>query len=101
MMVGGKFRQNIKNLRAREGQVEGADINRGGVIGTAFMLGLNNMRRRKVRTGLTCITLVLITFAMICFTSVSTDLVNVEYATGRTPCNGIMFACSRGGFRRN
>ena len=90
LMVGGKFKQNIKDLRSKEGRVEGADINRGGVIGTAFMLGLNNMRRRKVRTGLTCVTLVLLTFVMICFTSVSTDLVNVEYATGRSPWNGIL-----------
>jgi hypothetical protein len=89
MMVGGKFRQNIKDLRRKEGAVEGADINRGGVVGTAFMLGLNNMRRRKVRTGLTCVTLVLITFVMICFTSVSTDLLSVEYATGRSAWNGI------------
>ena len=90
LMVGGKFKQNLKELRSKEGAVEGADVNRGGVIGTAFMLGLNNMRRRKVRTGLTCITLILITFVMICFTSVSTDLVNVEYATGRSQWNGIM-----------
>ncbi|MEI6148662.1 MAG: FtsX-like permease family protein [bacterium] len=90
MMVGGKFRQNIKDLRSKEGRVEGADINRAGVVGTAFMLGLNNMRRRKVRTGLTCVTLILITFVMICFTSVSTDLKNVEYPTGRAEWNGIM-----------
>ncbi|MEI6971279.1 MAG: FtsX-like permease family protein [bacterium] len=90
MMIGGKFSQNIRELRRREGSVEGADVNRGGVIGTAFMLGLNNMRRRKVRTGLTCITLILITFVMICFTSISTDLVDVKYATGRSPWNGIM-----------
>jgi hypothetical protein len=90
MMVGGKFKQNIKDLRSREGRVEGADINRAGVVGTAFMLGLNNMRRRKVRTGLTCVTLILITFVMICFTSVSTDLKNVEYPTGRAEWNGIM-----------
>ena len=89
IMVGGKFKQNIKALRSREGKVEGADINRGGVVGTAFMLGLNNMRRRKVRTGLTCVTLVLITFVMICFTSVSNDLVNLEYPTGRSAWNGI------------
>ena len=89
VMVGGKFRQNLKTLRARAGSVEGTDINRGGVIGTAFMLGLNNMRRRKVRTGLTCTTLILITFAMICFTSVSTDLADVEYATGRSKWNGL------------
>jgi hypothetical protein len=93
LMVGGKFKQNIRNLRSREGRVEGADINRGGVVGTAFMLGLNNMRRRKVRTGLTCVTLVLITFVMICFTSVSTDLVNVEYATARSSWNGL-FICN-------
>jgi hypothetical protein len=90
VMVGGKFKQNIKDLRSKEGRVEGADINRAGVVGTAFMLGLNNMRRRKVRTGLTCVTLILITFVMICFTSVSTDLKNVEYPTGRAEWNGIM-----------
>jgi hypothetical protein len=90
MMVSGRFQQTIKGLRRKEGMIEGADINRGGVVGTAFMLGLNNMRRRKVRTGLTCVTLVLITFVMICFTSVSTDLVDVEYATGRAPANGLM-----------
>lgn len=90
LMVGGKFKQNLKDLRSKEGRVEGADISRGGVIGTAFLLGLNNMRRRKVRTGLTCLTLVLITFVMICFTSVSSDLVNVEYPTGRSPWNGLM-----------
>ncbi len=90
LMVAGKFQQNLKDLRRREGQVEGADVNRGGVIGTAFMLGLNNMRRRKVRTGLTCATLILITFVMICFTSVTTDLTDVEYPTGRSGWNGIM-----------
>ncbi|MEI7436203.1 MAG: FtsX-like permease family protein [bacterium] len=89
-MVGSKFQQNLRELRSREGRVEGADLNRAGVIGTAFLLGLNNMRRRKVRTGLTCATLVLITFVMICFTSVSTDLVDVEYTTGRSVWNGLM-----------
>ncbi len=89
LMVGGKFKQNIKDLRQKEGKVEGADINRSGVIGTAFMLGLNNMRRRKVRTSLTCVTLILITFVMICFTSVSSDLVNIEHVTGRSNWNGL------------
>lgn len=89
IMVTGKFQQTIKVLRRKEGNVEGADINRGGVVGTAFMLGLNNMRRRKVRTGFTCITLVLITFVMICFTSVSTDLVDKAVPTGHSVSNGL------------
>ena len=88
-MVSGKFKQNIKELRGKEGRVEGADVNRSGVVGSALALGLNNMRRRKVRTGLTCATLVFITFAMICFTSVSGDLVDTEYLTGRSGWNGV------------
>lgn len=90
LMISAKFKQNIKDLRSKEGRVEGADINRAGVVGTAFMLGMNNMRKRKVRTALTCVTLILITFVMICFTSVSTDLKNIEYSTGRSEWNGIM-----------
>lgn len=88
-MVSGKFKQNLKELRGREGRVEGADVNRSGVVGSALALGLNNMRRRKVRTGLTCATLVFITFAMICFTSVSSNLVDTEFVTGRSSWNGI------------
>ncbi|MBI2441020.1 MAG: M28 family peptidase [Lentisphaerae bacterium] len=91
LMVSGKFKQNIKELRSKEGRIEGADINRGGVIGTAFMLGLNNMRRRKVRTGLTAVTLILLTFVIICFTSIATDLVDVEYPVGKSNWNGILF----------
>ncbi|MDA0321942.1 MAG: hypothetical protein O2923_04400 [Verrucomicrobia bacterium] len=88
-MVSGKFKQNLKELRGKEGRVEGADVNRSGVVGAALALGLNNMRRRKVRTGLTCATLVFITFAMICFTSVSNNLVDTEFVTGRSSWNGI------------
>ena len=54
------------------------------------MLGLNNMRRRKVRTTLTCVTLTLITFVMICFTSITTSMQDVEYMTGRSTANGIL-----------
>jgi len=39
LMVSGKFKQNVKDLRSKEGRVEGADINRGGVIGTASCWG--------------------------------------------------------------
>jgi ABC-type antimicrobial peptide transport system permease subunit len=91
LMVSGKFKQNIKELRSKEGSIEGADINRGGVIGTAFMLGLNNMRRRKVRTALTAITLILLTFVMICFTSISSNLVDSEVAIGKSQWNGILY----------
>ena len=65
LIFSGKFQENLEELRKRRGMVQAAEINTMGVIGTAFLLGLNNMHRRKVRTGLTCATLLLITFARI------------------------------------
>ena len=66
----GRFQENLRSLQARRGQVEGARVDVLGVMGTAFLLGLNGLSRRKVRTGLTSATLVLITFALICFAGI-------------------------------
>ncbi len=90
LLFAGKFRENLEEIQQRRGKVTGADVNTMGVIGTAFMLGLNNMHRRKVRTGLTCLTLVLITFAMICFTSITSDFEDVEIAVGPANYQGLL-----------
>ena len=86
----GKFGENLDQIRAARGVVTEADVNKLGIVGTAFMLGLNNMHRRKVRTGLTCATLVLITFAMIAFTSVQNDLVERQVALGKAAYQGFL-----------
>ncbi len=90
ILFAGKFQENLEELRKQRGKVAAAEVNTMGVIGTAFMLGLNNMHRRKVRTGLTCATLVLITFAMICFTSVSSNLEENSVAVGKAPFQGFL-----------
>lgn len=91
MLFIGKFRENFEDLRKQQGRVRAAEVNTLGVIGVAFMLGLNNMHRRAVRTGLTCATLVLMTFVMICFTSVDTDVVDSTVAIGKAPYQGILY----------
>jgi hypothetical protein len=48
------------------------------------------MHRRKVRTGLTCATLTLLTFVMICFTSVQNQLVDENVAVGKAPYQGVL-----------
>src|SRR5690606_19912333 len=53
LLSSGKFSENLEELRKRRGKVTAAEVNTAGVIGTAFMLGLNNMHRRRVRTMLT------------------------------------------------
>jgi len=90
VLFAGKFHENLEALRKQRGQATAADVSTLGVLGTAFALGLNNMHRRIVRTGLTCATLVLLTFAMICFTSIRSDLVDTTVAVGKAPYQGLL-----------
>ena len=62
----------------------GASFARASVIGQAVMLGIANMRRRRFRTFLTASTIVLITFAVLCFTSSTTYTSVVALPTGET-----------------
>ena len=84
-----KFARNVADAyRKSQNRVEAVDVSRMGAAATAFALGLNNLRKRPMRTGLTASTLILITFVMICFTSVRSDVVDVEFPVGeaeRTP----------------
>ncbi len=68
-------------------------LQRGAVLGAAMRLGLSNMRRRGTRTALTLATLVLLTFTLLCFTSVreSVRVTPVPVAlTVPTPPPGIL-----------
>jgi hypothetical protein len=49
----------------------GEDVGHGTVGTTAMLIGVQNMRRRRVRTALTTATIVLVVFTMLAFTSVS------------------------------
>ena len=68
-----KFEQEIK--RMKQG-VHYADMGRLSALGAAVGLGIANMRRRPTRTALTCITLILLTFTVLSFTSVTANIAN-------------------------
>ncbi|MBT3375033.1 MAG: hypothetical protein HN742_23900 [Lentisphaerae bacterium] len=88
--VSTKFRAAVTEYqKIIHGQQATADVSKASAAFTGFLLGINNMRKRKVRTALTASTLVLITFVMICFTAVENDYVEVEYPIGRAPYTGI------------
>lgn len=69
-LIAGKFEEQLKQMNQTMGGVHKADIGRVSVAVAAFNLGVSNMRRRKARTFLTCITLILLTFTVLSFTSV-------------------------------
>ena len=81
-VVYSKFDTELKRIRSGRGVAEGASFASASVMMSAVMLGIANMRRRKFRTALTSITVVLITFAVLCFTSSSRYQGTVALPTG-------------------
>ena len=77
-----KFDTELKRLRSGRGTAAGTSIASASVLMSAVMLGIANMRRRKFRTALTAITVVLITFAVLCFTSASRYQGTISLPTG-------------------
>jgi hypothetical protein len=73
-IVSSKFQEQMEKMKQKRAKVYQADVGRLSASATAFSLGISNMKRRKVRTALTCITLVLLTFTVLSFTSVKTYL---------------------------
>ncbi|MBD3174827.1 MAG: FtsX-like permease family protein, partial [Armatimonadia bacterium] len=73
-IVVGKFNEQLEQLKQELGGIHKADVGRMSAAAMAFSLGVANMRRRGVRTALTCTTLVLVTFTVLSFTSVRTGV---------------------------
>jgi hypothetical protein len=65
-----RFEEEIASLQPRARSAQGGEIGRWKAFVAAFMLGVSNLRRRRLRTALTCATLVILTFTIMSFTSV-------------------------------
>lgn len=86
-----KFEEQMKEVRYEQTGIRTADVGRLGASAAAFSLGIANMRRRKVRTILTCITLILLTFTVLSCTSVVTGVrTNRILLPHKAPYDGIM-----------
>lgn len=78
----GKFDTELRKIRSGRGSTEAATFARGSVVSSAVLLGIANMRRRKFRTALTSVTIVLITFVVLCFTSATRYLDTTSVPAG-------------------
>ncbi len=83
-VVYGKFDTELKRIRSGRGTAPATSFARASVLMSAVLLGIANMRKRKFRTALTSVTVVLITFAVLCFTSASRTLESTILPTGIT-----------------
>jgi hypothetical protein len=64
-----RFEEEMTRLQTRAQLVQSGEIGRWKAFVAAFLLGVSNLRRRRLRTALTCITLVILTFTIMSFTS--------------------------------
>jgi ABC-type antimicrobial peptide transport system permease subunit len=64
-----RFKQEIKAVQGMEVTVHTADVSRFSTIVAAIGMGISTMRRRPMRTFLTTITVILLTFSILSFAS--------------------------------
>ncbi len=89
----GRFDSGLKQLVEESQGVESAESSRKALAGVAFSVGVNNMRRRRIRTSLTAATIVLVTFTMLSVISVGTSLTPYRRQTEpNVPYAGVLFA---------
>ncbi len=67
-----RFEDEMTLLQSRARQMQAGELSRWKAFAAAFMLGISNLRRRRLRTALTCMTLIILTFTIMSFTSVKT-----------------------------
>ncbi|MBM4045939.1 MAG: ABC transporter permease, partial [Planctomycetes bacterium] len=73
-MVLSKFNEEVQKIKRAAAGIHEVDVGRLSATFAAVTLGISNLRKRKVRTSLTAITLILLTFTVLSFTSVTTSL---------------------------
>ncbi len=64
----------IRAMKAEASGIQETDIGRLAATSSAVMLGISNLRKRRVRTTLTLSTLIMLTFAVLSFSSVNTSI---------------------------
>ncbi len=73
-LIVNRFGGEMREVKAQGGEVYEADVRRIGAALAAILLGISNLRKRKIRTSLTAATLILLSFTALSFTSVSTSI---------------------------
>jgi hypothetical protein len=66
-----RFEEEMMLLQRQSEQKRAEEISMWKAFAAAFFLGVSNLRRRRLRTALTCVTLVILTFTIMSFTSVN------------------------------
>jgi hypothetical protein len=93
LILHSRFDANLKRMVEEAQGVESTESSRKTLASVAFSVGVNNMRRRRIRTSLTAATIVLVTFTMLSVISIGQALEPYRRKTAdESPYNGVLFA---------
>jgi hypothetical protein len=67
-----RFEREMAEMHSRTARLKTPQVSKWQSFGAGFAIGVSNLNRRKLRTGLTCITLIILTFTVMSFTNVKT-----------------------------
>ena len=91
-IIASRFFDFLRRQRESLQGVHEADVSKISVAIAAFLLGVSNMRKRPLRTALTCLTLVVLTFAVLSLTSVQQAVKQRKYSIGKKAAyEGLLF----------
>ena len=68
-----RFEDEMTSLQSGTRRLQAGELSRWKAFVAAFLLGISNLRRRRLRTALTCLTLIILTFTIMSFTSVKSS----------------------------
>jgi hypothetical protein len=91
-LISSRFFNFLREEREALMGVHKADVSKVQVTIAAFSLGVSNMRKRPLRTALTCTTLVVLTFAVLSLASVQQAVSQRKWSIGKPPAfQGLLF----------
>lgn len=86
-----RFEEEMVLLQRRSTHQRPEEISHWKAFVAAFFLGVSNLRRRRLRTGLTCLTLIILTFTIMSFTTVKSNQKHNRIHFSKTPnYNGLL-----------
>lgn len=86
-----RFEDEMTLLQRRASHKRPSEISSWKAFMAAFFLGVSNLRRRRLRTALTCLTLIILTFTIMSFTTVkSMRRQNRLQLTTKSPYQGLL-----------
>jgi hypothetical protein len=86
-----RFEEEMILLQRRASHKRPAEISHWKAFTAAFFLGVSNLRRRRIRTMLTCLTLIILTFTIMSFTTVkSGERQSKLFFQEHAPYNGLL-----------